>query len=38
VGFNEALRSELIAHGKNISVTTISPFYVDTGMFAGIKS
>jgi len=38
VGFNEALRSEIDAQEKKITVTTISPFYIDTGMFAGISS
>jgi len=37
VGFNEALRSEVHTTGKDITVTTINTFYVDTGMFSGIK-
>ena len=38
VGFSEALRSELITLGKNIPVTTICPYYINTGMFDGVKT
>lgn len=38
VGFSEALRSELLTMGKDISVTIISPYYINTGMFDGVKT
>lgn len=38
VGFSESLRQELIERGvDNISVTTVCPGYIDTGMFDGIR-
>lgn len=37
VGFSEALRCELISLKKEIFVTTVSPYYINTGMFNGIK-
>jgi all-trans-retinol dehydrogenase (NAD+) len=38
VGLSEALRSELICQGLPITVTTVCPYYVDTGMFSGVKT
>ena len=38
VGFSEALRSELLSLGQPITVTTVCPFYIDTGMFEGVKT
>lgn len=39
VGFDESLRLELRRLGhKGIRTTVICPFYIDTGMFAGVKS
>jgi len=38
VGFSESIRAELQRTGKDgVHVTTICPFYVNTGMFNGIK-
>lgn len=38
VGFNEALRLEMKASGKNIICTTICPIFFDTGMFEGVSN
>lgn len=38
VGFSEALRNELISLKKDIFVTTVSPYYINTGMFTGVKN
>lgn len=39
VGFDESLRMELYALGKTgIHTTAICPFYINTGMFDGVKT
>jgi all-trans-retinol dehydrogenase (NAD+) len=38
VGFNEALRQELRHGAPGVKTTVVCPFYVDTGMFAGVKT
>jgi all-trans-retinol dehydrogenase (NAD+) len=38
VGFNEALRLELKRSAPGVKTTIVCPFYVDTGMFAGVKT
>ena len=38
VGWSDSLRLEMEQLGKDISVTTIMPFYINTGMFDGVKS
>lgn len=38
VGWSDSLRLEMEQLKKNISVTTIMPFYISTGMFDGVKS
>jgi len=38
VGWSDSLRLEMEQLKKNISVTTIMPFYINTGMFDGVKS
>lgn len=38
VGWSDSLRLEMEQLGKNVSVTTIMPFYINTGMFDGVKS
>lgn len=38
VGMMEALRLELKQAKKDIICTTISPFYINTGMFDGVKT
>lgn len=37
-GWSDSLRLEMEQLGKNISVTTIMPFYINTGMFNGVRS
>ncbi len=38
VGWSESLRLEMEQLNKNICVTTILPYYINTGMFDGVKS
>lgn len=38
IGFSDSLRLEMEKLGKNIKVTTIMPYYINTGMFEGVKS
>ena len=38
VGFDEALRVELRRQNSSIKTTVVCPFYIDTGMFDGVKS
>jgi all-trans-retinol dehydrogenase (NAD+) len=38
IAFNEALRSELRDCGVGVGSMVVCPFYIDTGMFAGVKS
>ncbi|KAF7637351.1 hypothetical protein Mgra_00003094 [Meloidogyne graminicola] len=38
VGLSEALRSELLSQRMPITVTTVCPYYVNTGMFDGVKT
>ncbi|WP_304343438.1 SDR family oxidoreductase [Chryseobacterium koreense] len=38
IGWSDSLRLEMEQLQKNVSFTTIMPFYIDTGMFAGVKS
>ncbi len=38
VGFDEALRVELHKIGTPVVTTVVCPFYVDTGMFSGVKT
>lgn len=38
VGFMESLRAELRRDGLKVATTTVCPFYIDTGMFAGARS
>lgn len=38
VGWSDSLRLEMEELKKNIAVTTIMPFYINTGMFDGVKS
>ena len=37
-GFSDSLRIEMEKQGYNIGVTTVTPFYITTGMFEGVKS
>ncbi len=38
VGFTESLRNELRADGHPIHTLAVCPFYIDTGMFAGVQT
>ena len=38
VGFDESLRQELRRIAPGVVTTVVCPFYIDTGMFAGVKS
>ena len=38
VGFNEALRLELKRSTPGVKTTIVCPFYIDTGMFEGVKT
>ncbi len=38
IGWSESLRIELEELHKNLHVTTVTPFYINTGMFEGVKS
>ncbi|NOZ84623.1 MAG: SDR family oxidoreductase [Epsilonproteobacteria bacterium] len=37
LGWSESLRIELEELHKNLHVTTVTPFYINTGMFEGVK-
>ncbi len=38
MGFDESLRVELRRRGSPVRTTVVCPFYIDTGMFRGVKS
>ena len=38
IGWSDSLRLEMKRINKNINVTTIMPYYINTGMFDGVKS
>lgn len=38
VGWSDSLRLEMEASHKNIAITTVTPFYISTGMFEGVHS
>lgn len=38
VGFDESLRAELRGTARGVRTTVVCPYYVDTGMFAGVKT
>lgn len=38
IGFSDSLRLEMEQLNKNIKVTTIMPYYINTGMFDGVQS
>lgn len=38
IAFDESLRAELKQIGSAIQTTVVCPFYIDTGMFSGVKS
>jgi short-subunit dehydrogenase len=38
IGWSDSLRLEMKQLKKEVKVTTVTPYYIDTGMFAGVKS
>lgn len=38
IGWSESLRLEMEAHLTGVHVTTVAPYYISTGMFAGVRS
>lgn len=38
VGWSDSLRLEMLKQKSNIGVTTILPYYINTGMFDGVRS
>jgi len=38
LGWSESLRLELEQENKNLKVTTVTPSYINTGMFEGVKA
>lgn len=38
VGFTDSLRLELRRQKSNVRTTLVCPYYIDTGMFAGVKT
>jgi all-trans-retinol dehydrogenase (NAD+) len=38
VGFDESLRVELHRLGSHVRTTAVCPYYIDTGMFSGVKT
>lgn len=38
IGWSDSLRLEMTQLKKNINVTTIMPYYINTGMFEGVQS
>ena len=38
VGWSESLRIEMEELKTGVHVTTVTPYYIDTGMFAGVQS
>lgn len=38
IGFDESLRAELRTVAPGVRTTVVCPFYIDTGMFRGVKS
>ena len=38
IGWSDSLRIELKQMNKNIDITTVMPYYINTGMFDGVRS
>lgn len=38
IGWSDSLRLEMEELEMNINITTVNPFYIDTGMFEGVRS
>lgn len=38
IGWSDSLRLELVRERTGVNVTTVTPYYINTGMFEGVKS
>ena len=38
IGWSDSLRLEMESLGNHVKVTTVTPYYINTGMFDGVKS
>jgi len=38
IGWSDSLRLEMKMHKTGVNVSTVTPYYINTGMFAGVKS
>jgi short-subunit dehydrogenase len=38
IGWSDSLRLEMESARTGVKVTTVTPYYIDTGMFAGVRS
>ena len=38
IGWSDSMRIELQANKSKVHVTTVAPYYINTGMFDGVKS
>jgi short-subunit dehydrogenase len=38
IGWSDSLRLEMELARTGVKVTTVTPYYIDTGMFAGVRS
>lgn len=38
IGFTESLRAELAADGSRVGTLVVCPYYINTGMFAGVRT
>lgn len=38
IGFSESVRQELRKSGNNVNCLSVCPYYVDTGMFGGVRT
>ena len=38
IGWSDSVRIELKESGSNVHITTVAPYYINTGMFDGVKS
>lgn len=38
IGWSDSLRLEMKKLNRNIAITTVTPYYIDTGMFKGVRS
>lgn len=38
IGWSDSVRIEMKQSGKNVHITTVTPYYITTGMFQGVES